>query len=194
MTDNLYYVSNIAVSLAILNRDEIADIDRKIEGRPDNYMGAFYRWLYDLDLDTDFVDRIGEIDGNEDGGKIGYNMPENWRHLMLDQLACVPTIDEVEIFLGELGIRKAFKLADECGYYEEEDYKEALTTDGGLRRLFYAVLDALILTNDELDEIEIGQYREWFDDDEEDEEDEDAIVPITDEEFEKIGGAVAQVA
>jgi hypothetical protein len=177
MTDNRYYISkNNRCYLVSLNRDEIADIDRKIEGRPDNYVGAFYRWLYELELGF-LVEEIEgmEVDCDEDNDDtIGYNMPENWRHLLIDYLCGSPSIDDVEIFLGELGIRKAFRLADECGYYEEDDYKEALTTDDGLRRLFFVVLDALILTNDDLTEVEEDEYREHFPIEEDEDSEDDA--------------------
>jgi hypothetical protein len=173
MSYNSYYVSKNRCYLISLNRDEIAEIDRKIKGRPNNYMGAFYRWLYKLDLDY-LIDDIENMEYDckeDDDNTIGYNMPENWRHLLIDDLCGSPSIDDVEIFLGELGFRKAFRLANECGCYEEDDYKEALTTDGGLRRLFYAVLDALILVNDEVEEVEEDEYRRHFPIEEDSEDD-----------------------
>ena len=150
---SVYYLSSERCGLVALNTDEIDSIDKQ----------SFVRWLYNLNL-FDWVDAIdgGLEERTDDYSKTGYCMPCDWNHSLIDELAMFPTIEEVEVFLGEVGFRKAFKLADECGYYEEADYKVALTTDEGLRRLFFAVLDALIVINDDLKEVEDFEYSEVF--------------------------------
>jgi hypothetical protein len=159
MTFNTFYVSDNRVELVKLNKQEMDIIENKSD--------KFHQWLIDLYLDQFIYDMDIVVDGKEDDddNSIGYIMPEDWKYTLIDNLAMIPTIDEIETFIGELGIRKAFKLADESGFYEEEDYKEALTTDEGLRRMFYMILYTLIEVDKDIEEVDEDEYRIWFPED-----------------------------
>ena len=143
----------------------------------------FVKWLNNIPLgiedfdDWEFGGWKNDYFVYSNGVQSGYNVPEDWKYSLIDYLCCLPTIDEVEIFIGELGIRKAFKLVDEYSYYEEENYKEALTTDDGLRRLFYCILDVIITINPKLTEITKKEYNNiknrYEDSDNDEEEDSD---------------------
>lgn len=128
-----------------------------------------------------------------------YAISEEWKHTLFDRLATEIDIDVAEKIIGEVGIRKVMKLANDSGFYENG--LPELWEDKGIRQVFYNLLDDTLDINEEYyDEITKEEYDEWVaehienDDEDEDEEDEDAIVPITDEEFEKIGGGVAPCA
>lgn len=110
----------------------------------------------------DLADVYGKTDmfGNHDGGDdetdfgFGYVMPENWKHQIIDDLVVDMDVDDVETYIGEIGIRKALRIADDCGFYEEEDMKDALSTDAGIKRLFYAIMWSFIELADGVEECE----------------------------------------
>lgn len=108
----------------------------------------FTRYMRNLIDQGDIEDEAYSIDTQEEGKWCGYVMPDDWKHSMVDGFATNIDIDDLEKYIGEIGIRKAFRLADDCGFYDEEDYKKALTTEEGLRRLFYAILYGLIDINE----------------------------------------------
>jgi hypothetical protein len=150
-----YFIGDDELNLVCLDRTYI------------NENNKFGKWLIELEKTFD----IHNFDDWEFGGWqneyfvfsydsiCGYNVPEDWRFCLIDDIAMKPTIDEIDTFIGELGIRTAFQLADECGFYEEEDYKKALTSREGLRRMFFCILYAIIITNPELREVDECEYR-----------------------------------
>ena len=174
---------------------------------------TFDTWLADKDWrdelcdnDEDFDWEMAEFDGINIVGNYGrrrewvYNISEEWKHTLFDRLATEIDIDVAEKIIGEVGIRKVMKLANDSAFYDDEGGLPELWTDMGIRKVFYNFLDDTLDINEEYyTEITKEEYDEWVaehieNDDEEDDEDEDAIVPITDEEFEKIGGGVAPCA
>jgi hypothetical protein len=170
--------------------------------------GIFWNYLIDLIHQEDIEEVAIDVDVSkeETHGWIGYIMPDNWKHKMIDNYLLEIGVNDIEKFIGDIGIRKAFRFADECEFYEEENYKEALTSDEGLRRLFYAILWGLIDINDRVDyddndyitEFNEEEYNTKMGEDDDDDEEEDyefaVPLPITDEAFAKIGGGVAPSA
>lgn len=192
MADNLYYIGDADKSLITLNEYCHINVNE----------GKFWDYLKNLiddddvnDYFADEVDRYNEADRNI----IGYVMPENWKHQLIDKYATEISVDDIEKYIGELGIRKAFRIADDCGFYEEDNYKDALTSNAGLRRLFYAILWLFIDINDkynfDIDELYVNEYdlegynAVMYPDDLVPE-----IEPITDHDLDKIGKAVAKAA
>lgn len=108
----------------------------------------FTRYMRNLIDQGDIEDAAYMVEPLEDDRGCGYVMPDDWKHSMVDGFASNIDIDDLEQYIGEIGIRKAFRLADDCGFYDEDDYKKALTTEEGLRRLFYAILYGLIDINE----------------------------------------------
>ena len=182
---------------------------------------TFDTWLADKDWkdelnvnDSGYYDRkMAEFYGRE--REWVFNISEEWKHTLVDRLATEIDIDVAEKIIGEVGIRKVMKIVNDSGYYDIGGLPE-LWEDKGIRQVFYHLLDDTLNINDEYyTEITKEEYDEWVaeyihlhllhlleneneeDEDEEDEDEdehEDVIVPITDAEFEKIGGAVALCA
>jgi len=165
------------------------------EGMETTGSDTFDAWLSDTDWDD-------ELEGYDEGFVMErnfvntrleyvYNIDEEWKHMLVDGLATNTDIDVIEKIIGEIGFRKVMEKVHNCDYYQ--DALPELWTELGIRQVFYILLEEFVKINDEFyKEITEAEYNEWFDED--DDEDDDAIVPITDEEFEKIGGGVAQVA
>ena len=202
MTDYIHFISQKDINGDFKNF--ITTNKYAYDTMPD--MGEFWRYLNSLG-DNDSLEEIAiEIDMSKEdtAGLIGYIMPEDWKFQLVDKCASEIDIKKIDKYIGEIGIRLAFRYACECEFYEEEDFKEALSTDAGVRRLFYAILWGLIDINDKGendDETYITEYNEEDymeqmspDDDEVDDNYEFAIPVITDEAFVKIGVATPSAA
>ena len=202
MTDDIHFISRKGVNGEF--RNLITSNKHAYHTMPD--MGEFWRYLNSVG-DNDSLEEIAiEIDMSREDthGLIGYIMPEDWMYQFVDKCASEIDIKDIDKYIGEIGIRLAFRYACECEFYEEEDFKEALSTDAGVRRLFYAILWGLIDINDKGendDETYITEYNEEDymeqmspDDDEVDDNYEFAIPVITDEAFAKIGFATPSAA
>lgn len=148
----------------------------------------------------DLTDMYGRVDmfGNHDGGDdetefgYGYVMPENWKHQIIDDLVVDMDVDDIEIYIAEIGIRKALKIADDCGFYEDDCMREALTTDQGIKRLFYAIMWSFIELDDGVKEVEQDEYERIYEENAVNDEDEDEDE--NNDLIERISGAVAPCA
>ena len=176
--------------------------------------GAFEDYLIKLDVcrELELTDPYGFDVGkylDEDLKDIWvWNIDEDWRHNLVDRLASTVNIDYIDEMLSGLGFRNVFKFVNDTGMFDDMTMDD-LSTDLGMRKLFYGVLDYHLhlwedcevdyqteITKEKWDEWE--RRNEWSEhedsDDEDDEEDEDEIVPITDEALDRIGGKVAVCA
>jgi hypothetical protein len=108
----------------------------------------------------DLADMYGKVDiiGNHNGGEeeteygYGYVMPDGWKHQIIDDLVADMDVDEIDTFIGEIGIRKAFKIADDSGIYEDDT--RAFLTDDGIKKLFFAILYSIIELADGVEQCE----------------------------------------
>lgn len=171
MSSNIHYVIDSDLMLVCLNKQITRKIDKHLIGkaRPICEWGKFFSWINDdlemrfedSEWDEDLADIVnGEYVEDNMNGLIGYILPIDWRYLLLDYFAKRPSIDEIEAFIGELGIRKAFALADKCGFYNGD--LNSLKTDDGIRHLFLCILDAIIITNPKCKIIEEDEYKKYF--------------------------------
>jgi hypothetical protein len=185
------------------------------EGTETTGSETFDRWLAEQDwngelegYDDDFMYYRAEFAGIDALGNMGtrkewvYNIDEEWKHPLVDRMCCEIDINDVEKIIGEIGIRKVMMKYKESDYYNDYTFPD-LSTDLGIRQVFYMLLDERLGINEEYyEELTKQEYDEWIDehipaddDDEEEEDDNDgAIVPITDEAFARIGGGVAPCA
>jgi hypothetical protein len=110
----------------------------------------------------------------------GYKMPDSWKHELIDNIVVETPIDDIEKYIGQLGIRKAYKLYDDMGVGDEQPNP---ATNDGLMLLFYGVLDQIFNIGEGVEEIDKEQYnnQDWtwnqetapeYDDPEEEEEEE----------------------
>jgi len=148
------------------------DYDEELEGDDPHFerQGAEFAGI-------DFMDRMGTRK------EWVYNINEEWKHPLVDRMCSEISVDKIEEIIGEVGIRKVMKL------YNNSDYQHNipdLSTDLGLRQVFYVLLDEVIGINDKFyEEITKKEYDEWVaehiepeepeEDEEEDDEDEDAL-------------------
>ncbi len=163
-------------------------------------------WNEELELDDEdnFKYDVCVInDGNYEWREFAYNINEEWKHPLVDRMCEEIDIDDIEKIIGEIGIRNVMKKYKESDYYNDDNLPD-LSTDLGIKQVFYVLLDEILNINDEYyKEITKEEYDEWIeshiqeelDYDEEEEDDNDgAIVPITDDAFALIGCGVASCA
>jgi hypothetical protein len=177
MTDNLYYITR---------KDKYRETKRLVSLNEYCFLnmkeGAFWDYLRNLIQQEDIEDIAIDVDisKEETHGWVGYVMPENWKHLLVDKYATDVCINDIEEYIASIGMRRTFRFANECDFYEEENYKEALQYEDGLRRLFYAMLWVLIDINDNKDcdgeeyinEFEEDDYKTQMGDDQESDDEE----------------------
>ena len=132
---------------------------------------------------------------------IGYAMKDGWKFELINHLVENINVDNCDKFIGNYGIRKACKVMLNNGFGDE---LPDLTTDSGIQQLMFHILYDIIIIDSEVKKIERDEYDKFFggeieeeeeeedeEEDEYDEEDFEAIVPITDEAFDRSGGRVA---
>ena len=165
--------------------------------------GAWANFCETLDViaeikkdDDEYDDKMYVINGVETERFV--SIDEDWRHNLIERLVCI-RIEHIEKLIADIGIRNAFKLANDTGLCEDMTLED-LTTDLGMRKIFYCLLDEHLTINVQFED---ATEDEWFDfietgenywSGDEDSEDDDEIVPITDEALDRIGGKVAVCA
>jgi hypothetical protein len=125
-----------------------------------------------------------------------YSISEEWKHTLFDRLATEIDVDVAEKIIGEIGIRKVMKKYKESDYYDDDTFPD-LSTDLGIRQVFYILLEDTLYIREDYEEITKEEYdlvEDEEDDTDDEEEEENEIVPITDEAFALIGGGVAPCA
>jgi len=209
--DNEYYMTfkteiNVEGHLIAFNQDILNSLKHACE---------FERFLNNYDLtehiklygETEVVDTEGPENVFED--LFGYNMPDGWKHKMVDEFINDMSIQDIKTFINDIGFIKCVELVNNCEFYEEEEGSlKALLTNDGLRRFFYCVMYEMIEIADGVEETNIPTWQVHFgdywdpnhindsddDNDDDSDDDEEQIVPITDEALDRIGGAVAMCA
>lgn len=175
----------------------------KIQYFDGNTTGLLADFIKRLDIpklivkDEDFEMESYSVNGEE---VVVYNLNENWKCLLMEEIMlAVASVENMESIIAEVGIRKVFKISNDLGWNDDVTMAE-LSTNEGIAKLFYCVLYSLITFDENAEEMDYGEWEEslgwevWQNDEEEDEEDDDRIVPITDEELDRIGGKVAMCA
>jgi hypothetical protein len=153
-----------------------------------------------LHKDDDELERISTIE--DDGAEVWvWNIDEEWKHNLIERLIEDLEIVDIERLIADVGIRKAFKMADDTGFNEAMTMEE-LSTDMGMKKLFYCVLNEMLeFVPDELDSFEeiteaewkVYNEREWSDDEESEEEEEEVVVR-EEQDLNAISGLVATAA
>ena len=146
------------------------------EGKKGTGSETFDTWLAEKDWDEELAEDDCEFeceravfDGIDVLGNFGlrrewvYDISEEWKHTLFDRLATEIDIDDAEKIIGEVGIRKVMKLANDSGFYDDEGGLPELWTDMGIRKVFYNLLDYTLDINEEYyDEITKEEYDEWI--------------------------------
>lgn len=145
---------------------------------------AEQNWIEELDEnDEDFMYYSASFAGINVLGNMGtrkewvYNISEDWKHPLVDRMCSEIYIDDAEKIIGEIGIRKVMKKYKNSDYYNDDTFPD-LSTDLGIRQVFYMLLDERLNINDEYyEEITKQEYDEWIDEhiqeNDDDEEDDD---------------------
>ena len=155
---NEHYISKTSCNLLVLNKDVMGGLKKNT--RLDHYLRTREMNPH---LWTSFLEADGET-------VFGYSLPDGWRHEYIDKLVCELDVDWIEEYIGELGIRKAFKLYEDMGIGDEHPNP---TTNLGLQQLFYGVLYEIFTINDSIESIEKEEYDKYDWQDEEDESEDD---------------------
>lgn len=101
----------------------------------------------------------------------GYTMPDGWRHKLIDELATNEDIGNIERYIGEFGLRRAWKMVKDSDYFY--DNLPDISTDLGFRQIFYVMLDEIIQLGDnvkQVDTLEEFNFIDWGKCDEDDKE------------------------
>lgn len=155
---NEHYIAKKDCNLLVLNKDVMGELKKNT--RLNHYLLTREMNPY---LWTSFIEADGEI-------TYGYSLPDGWKHEYIDKLVCELDVDWIEEYIGELGIRKAFKLYEDMGFGDEPPNP---TDDKGLQMLFYGVLYEILTINDSIESIEKEEYDKYDWEDEEDGSDDD---------------------
>lgn len=97
----------------------------------------------------------------KDKGNItyGFSLPDNWKFDYIGKMVDETSMGKMGIYMGEFGIEKALKLAEESWATDEEiDLDEG---DEDLKRLFHAVLFEIFQTIPELQPIQKEEYDKY---------------------------------
>jgi hypothetical protein len=123
---------------------------------------------------------------------IGYAMKDGWKFELIDDLVHTMSDEKCDRLIGDFGIRNAYRSFENNGF---GDNFPNLGTEDGMKQLLFHILYDIIVISDEIEEIETEEFELLFQENDDDQEEEDeAIVPITDEELDRIGGVVAMCA
>ena len=164
-----------------------------MDGLPDGC--DFKKYLYNLEKNELSIEETAFILTNVRTSTKGYKMPDGWKHELINNIITETSIDDIDKYIGQLGIRKAFNLYEDMGIGNEPPN---LATDDGLMSIFYGVLDQIFDIGEGVEQIDKEEYdnQDWtwnqaheqeYDDPEEEEE-EDEEVEI------EYGGIVAKAA
>jgi hypothetical protein len=134
MTYDEFYISTYTDDcpnndLVILRNDFRSYCDRT---KFDTFLNELEQKLPEL------VAEYGRVDASLDCKMVGYAMKDSWKFDLINEVFTPMNVNEMEIYIGELGIRRAFRYAYDCGFGDDEDLK--LYEESGLRQLFYKVI------------------------------------------------------
>lgn len=127
----------------------------------DNKCGAFERFAGEIDLMREVEKDDSELEMTKywiDGKELWVvSIDEEWKHNLFGRLVCID-INLIENIIGDVGIRRAFKIVDECGINDDSMTLEELSSDIGMRKIFYCILDQQLGINDGFDEIDEDEW------------------------------------
>lgn len=95
----------------------------------------------------------------------GYHLPDGWKFDMVDSIVEDIYIDDIEKYIGEIGIRECCKIIKDSDMFGDE--LPDLSTDLGLKQVFYCILYNAIEMNsyyEEVDEETLDKALEEADD------------------------------
>jgi hypothetical protein len=195
---NDYYIAtdngnNLYRKLLVLNKSVM---DGLLDGCD------FKKYLYNLEKNELCIEETAFILTNGSTSTKGYKMPDGWKHELIDNIVTETSIDDIDKYIGQLGIRKAFNLYEDMGIGDEPPN---LATDDGLMSMFYGVLDQIFDIGEGVEQIDKEEYdnQDWtwnqsnqpeYDDPEEEEEEEDEEETEAFEEAIANTGIVAKAA
>jgi hypothetical protein len=167
-----------------------------------------------VDCDEDFEMESYWVNGEE---LLVYNLHSDWKENVVKHIIENMDINHIEKIIGDFGMRKLFSMADtlwsdrtitadEEGWNDKPDewwhnYMpafEELSTDVGIKKLFYCLVWEQIQMYDEYEMMSEEEWNESLNwqimNNQDSDDDDDRIVPITDEALDMIGGKVAKCA
>jgi hypothetical protein len=115
-------------------------------------------------LDEDINDGIYVNFGMSDfnGEKRGYAMECDWKYQLIDYLIEDVNAADIETYIGELGIRRAYRYADASDFVELND---DLRTYEGLKSFFFKIMDHIMDLSPNVYEVEEQDYKKQFEKD-----------------------------
>ena len=114
------------------------------------------KWLDDIDFD-ELVERYDEgFDSINKEPTYYFNIREDWKINLLDNLADFIDIKMAEKIIYEMGIRHVMRIVKQHDYWG--DNMPDLTEDTGIRQVIYCLLDYIIEINDGYVEINEDEY------------------------------------
>lgn len=81
----------------------------------------------------------------------GYHLPDGWKFDMVDSIVENIYIDDIEKYIGEIGIRECCKIIKDSDIFGDE--LPDLSTDLGLKQVLYCILYHAIQTNSYYEEV-----------------------------------------
>jgi hypothetical protein len=139
--------------------------------------GAWADFVRELDIESELWKSDANFDVSkywEDGKEVWvWNIDEDWKHDLIERLVCID-IDHIEIMIANIGIRNVVKLSNDTGLIDDLTM-DKLSTDMGMRMLFYCVLSEHLEILDNQHEITEAEWKAWerrnLSDDEDEDED-----------------------
>ena len=126
----------------------------------DNKCGAFERFAGEIDLMREVEKDDTELEMGkywiDDKELWVVSIDEDWKHNLFERLVCID-INLIENIIGDVGIRRAFKIVSDCGFIDDMTLEE-LSSDIGMRRIFYCILDQQLGIDDGFDEIDEDEW------------------------------------
>jgi hypothetical protein len=115
-------------------------------------------------LDEDINDGIYVNFGMSDfnGEKRGYVMECDWKYQLIEYLIEDVNAADIETYIGELGIRRAYRYADASDFVELND---DLRTYEGLKSFFFKIMDHIMELSPNVYEVEEEDYKKQFEKD-----------------------------
>ena len=124
-----------------------------------DFHSAFGSYLESLDANLDGL--VGEY-GKEywkptkNGLIAGYEMPNNWKMSMIDDIINDETLEDMEKYINEIGIDKATKIVMECPYYDDE--LPDITDEVGLKHFFLLMMYEIIGIGEGIQQVEKEEF------------------------------------
>ena len=94
------------------------------------------------------------------GEKRAYGMECDWKYQLIEHFIDDLNAADIEIYIGELGIRRAYRYADASDFVELND---DLRTYEGLKVFFFKIMDHIMELCPNVKEIDEDEYRELID-------------------------------